>query len=290
MNVEQIQFLGTFGQFLLGPQVWQKSVLETLTAISVSDPDSRQWMDRACELILARSSEPSHSKIQGRASDLSSPFRRAFLSMAPEHQFLLVASHLGHFSYARLSGIWSRWTLRCSGEGRDQVRSQRVRDDLYSIQKRLWAVRLSVLDEALYPAPPISSRVDCPEFDSKVPWTQRMLDQECQGSERLFLVEHVLLCVSCASALARARLAYYRVDAQLKAWSRELESSQSEDFSRRVLQTLRQNPRYPLPLSSSHEFWKESLLGSIRAFFELQEIQVVSLLGILALLYTALRH
>jgi hypothetical protein len=228
----------------MGKALWvdaercEQSTVETLSAVTLLNLTPDRAIEKACVGLLEGARRAgSGAEIVGTSdhSLLSEPFYR----LSVEEKMLLVALHVGRWSYARISRI--------------------LKMESAQLQECLWRSRLQ-LGSALsppspYPAAPSSPGPDCPAYDSQAPWTQRFFDQEIlSGSEQFVLKQHLLKCNSCSQALRRCRELYFRVDVEIKQRVGVLRERPD------LLKTLEKVIRLsPLHVARTERPWQESL-------------------------------
>lgn len=178
------------------PRESQSATLETLSAVSLLDLTPERAAEKAAAALLERVNR------RGAAANFRSNLQSGlgasepFYRLEPEERGLLVALHLGRWSYARLGRIY--------GESPEQI------------EALAWNSRvklISMLKNVQYPAGASTQGPNCPDYDAHRPWTQRFLDEEIpNGRERVFFQNHLMACQSCRDALNRCREAYYAIE------------------------------------------------------------------------------
>jgi hypothetical protein len=211
----------------MDPREREVATLETLSAVMLLNLTPDRVVERAAKGMLERVTR------RGRAANFRSNLDaglkpgQTFFNLTPEDRFLLIALHLGRWSYGRLARVW-----KCSAE---------------EIETQAWTARLRFAASektATYPAGASSGGAHCPEYDSSRPWTQRFLDEEItSGRERLYLQNHLMACDSCRDALRRCRESYYQIERVLPRIASEVEEDAQllkavETVSRRSLGIL----------------------------------------------------
>jgi hypothetical protein len=199
MNKDDLKVLAEVGRALwVDPHESQIATIETLSAVTLLDLTPERALERAAKALLERVT--SRGLAANTRSNLNAGallgMGQPFFRLLPEERFFLVALHLGRWSYARLS--------RISGETPEQI------------EELAWGARLQLAASEqvmIYPAGASVRGTNCPEYNSKRPWTQRFLDEEMStGRERVFLQNHLMACDSCRGALTRCREVYYSID------------------------------------------------------------------------------
>jgi len=183
----------------LGTAIWadsdlsEQNVLDTITAASLCGLSPEKTLEKACRGLLERARGQSVFTAWIQNPSL---FNRIFYRLSPGERFVLTAVHVGRWPYDRLGRILDK--------SRDEV------------QEVLWQARMAMDEGNPYPAGPAILGSNCPEYQPRMPWTQRFLDNEdIQGKYRFFLTQHLLACPSCAGAMARCRALYYRVNQEI---------------------------------------------------------------------------
>ncbi len=251
---EDLRIFSKLGNALwIDPGSSEKSTLDTLSAISLLELAPERALEKACTALLARASKRSTCvQTDVDAGKLAQPFFRLSL----EERFILVALHLGKWSYQRLSRI-----LSCSKE---------------SLEARAWVARLQL--GCSYPAAPHPIGHSCPEYLPGRPWTQRFLDTEfVSGREKFFFQDHLTLCSACRDGLNRCRETYYRVDQALR------HALGDHDFGELLEDVLRLRRVYRTP---AHRTFVESLT----LFIQKKDIQLLVGLLFCLLVFQGLRQ
>lgn len=169
--------------------------VETLSAIALLDLTQERALEKASQALLDRAVR------QGMASNtlgaLDTNQFGAFFKLQPEERFVLVALHLGRWTYERTARVL-------------QTQSEVV-------EALAWRARSQIgISQGLTPIGAKIASHNCPEYDLNRPWTQRFLDEEMgTGRESVFLRNHLMACESCRRSLARCRDIYFRVEAML---------------------------------------------------------------------------
>jgi lambda repressor-like predicted transcriptional regulator len=188
--------LKTFAE--MGKAFWQDSrrserlTVETISAVSLLDLTPERALERAASTLLGRALREGMAT---NAADNVQVINQPFYRLRPLERFLMVALHLGRWSYGRLS--------RILGVPVEQV------------EQLAWNARLQLATSQPYPTGS-KLNANCPEYDPKRPWTQRFLDEEiASGRERIFLQNHLMACDFCRETLGRCRDFYYSLEKQL---------------------------------------------------------------------------
>jgi hypothetical protein len=215
------------------PELSERNVLDTISAAALFGLTPEKTLEKACRGLLEKAKGQS---VLSNWSQNPLFYNRIFYRLSPEERFVITAVHLGHWSYDRLVQILDK-----SEE---------------EIQELLWQARLVLNEGAPYPAGPTSLGRDCPEYHSRMPWTQRFLDRgETLGRYRFFLIQHMLACQFCAGAMARCRAFYFRVDQEV------LKTVKAPEWGRSLNRILEESPLYRY---SSEISVRESLVIFLR--------------------------
>jgi hypothetical protein len=211
MLKKDIRFLSELGYSLWDdPASAQGLVRDTVSAIALAEKNPQLASEKAVRALLAQAEKRGMIVQPRMAQGLLQPGALAaqdplvaFQYLFAEERVILLALHSGKWSYERIA--------RVAGETVDQL------------QSIAWAARVHLAFNQRYPAgsKPVSS--SCPEYDSRKPWTQKYLDDEYRGEERLFLSDHLVNCSSCRDALIRAKEVFFQVDAMVAEISRTAE-------------------------------------------------------------------
>jgi len=187
-------------------EIAKRSLEETLSIVSLLQLSPEMALERATQALLERAKRESKSvQIGAHLELLNHPFYRLFL----EERVILVALHIGHWSYARLSRI-----LNLSIE---------------QVEGMAWTARLKLAPIGKYPHAPYPVGEKCPAYHADRPWAQRYLDDEIlTGRERIFLHGHLPECTACGNHLSDFRELYYEVGQETARlamdpqWTKEL--------------------------------------------------------------------
>jgi hypothetical protein len=208
MLKKDIRFLSELGYSLWSdPESAQSLVRDTVSTIAFAEKDSLVASEKAVRALLTQA-EKRGMIVQPRlAQPLLQPGAiasqdpiGAFQYLFAEERVILLALHSGKWSYERIA--------RVVGESVD------------SLQSIAWSARVHLAFSQRYPAGSKPVSVSCPEYDSRKPWTQKYLDDEYRGEEKLFLSDHLVGCQSCREALVRAKEVFFQVDAMVAEISR----------------------------------------------------------------------
>lgn len=214
--------------------------LETLTATTLLKLNPERTLEKASHALLERAKDTSLSTrfAVGQTAHLNQPFFR----LSPEARLVLIGLHLGKWSYARISRI-----------------TQLSTED---VEKMAWRARIEMGAgvPALYPAGASNLDPTCPEYDSRAPWTQKFLDEELPGRQRVFIQSHLLSCASCAQAVARCRQLYFYVDESLNSILDQLEGGEGEQQLEVFSKALQDSPALQYPS-------ERTFVQSLRVFF-----------------------
>ena len=251
---EEIRTFAHFGRALWSdPSDGEPNAVDVLSGVSLLALGEEPRFERAARLLLQRA-----LRTQGPENlRLSEPFFR----LTPRERFLLVASHVGGWSYERVARV--------------------LEEPVGSVEAALWSTRINLAsqtEKALrsYPVGTAIRGTHCPEYDLARPWTQRFMDDELgSGRDRLFLQNHLMACEACRRALSRCRDVYYAVDKLVPRLRG------NEGFLRGLHQVETDGKR--AALGRAGMTWTESLV----AFFSRRETWIVT--GVTAAFLLALK-
>lgn len=206
ISERDLQTLVEVGKALwMDPRECQLATLETVSAVTLLELTPDRALEKAAAALLERVTRRGGAANFRSNLDAGMGVGQSFFRLLPEDRFLLVALHLGRWSYARLARIF--------GESVEQV------------EAHAWNARLRYVSSEKgtpYPAGAAGRGTNCPEYDARRPWTQRFLDEEIAGGrERLYFQNHLMACLSCREALNRCRETYYAIDRALPRMSAE---------------------------------------------------------------------
>jgi hypothetical protein len=231
-------------------------VIETLSAIALLELTQERALEKASQALLDRAVR------QGMASNTVSALEHnqfgAFFKLQPEERFILVALHLGRWTYERVARV--------------------IQTKPEVVEAAAWRARSQIgISQGLTPIGAKIASANCPEYDLDRPWTQRFLDEEMgTGREAVFLRNHLMACDSCRRSLARCRDIYFRVEGLLPRVA--------EDDG--ILEILAQVSSEGKKLRSSGDF---TFGDSLVAFFGQRSIQILLLLAFALVIYR-LKH
>ncbi len=251
MRKEDLNTFSKIGNALwMDPVYSERSAIETLAAVNLLDLTPERTLEKAATALLVRAkSEGTAANTLMNADFLSGTFFRLTL----EERFLLVALHIGRWSYERLSRILKK-----------------TPDE---IQEMSWSARLQLSTSLVYPSGPKTQGIRCPEYHSRRPWTQKFLDEEIESHrDQLFLQNHLLACASCSQALSRCRDVYFKIDKEISKIVGNLSSLESLE---RVMdhEVLRKYPS------------ERSFLDSLNLFTRRWDVRVVLMAFLILLIY-----
>lgn len=122
-----------------------------------------------------------------------------FFRLSPIERFLLTALHLERWSYSRVARVMG-------------VEMRLVAPWAWATRMKLIFQESPLASDLEYPKGPTSLGPSCPDFDISQPWTQRLLDDECEKRERAFLQAHLMACSTCRKSLeSTRRMVFHRV-------------------------------------------------------------------------------
>jgi hypothetical protein len=181
MRVEDLTLVSNLGQSLwFEPEQSSAITRETVSAVSFLDSNPDRAAEKTVQALLDRANK---KVMYARAAS-------GFHSLFPEERFILLALHSGRWSYERIATV--------------------VREPLEMVQQLAWNARVH-LALSHYPAAPKTASESCPEYNPQRPWTQKFMDEELTGQEKVFLQTHLTSCEHCRQALLRAKEVYYSV-------------------------------------------------------------------------------
>lgn len=182
---QDLQLVSNLGQSLWAePEQSRTITRETVSAVTVLDTNPERAAEKAAQALLERANR------HGMYARVPTGFNALF----PEERFILLALHQGHWSYERIARV--------------------VSESVDMVQQLAWNARV-YLALSRYPSAPKQSSPNCPDYNPQRPWTQRFLDEELEGREKVFLQSHLTGCRECREALVRAKDVYYRVQKQM---------------------------------------------------------------------------
>lgn len=240
----------------MGKALWADSdqrdsiIVDTFSSVSLLELSEDESVEQTARCLLENARRTTAAVNRLREMQQVEPLFRAFYSLHPDERFLLVLLHLEHWSYARIARFFGM--------------------TIEGLEIMAWRIRIQVSSK--YPLASPMDTPNCPEFDVHRPWTQRFLDEEhSNGSEKVFLQNHLMICTGCRRALQSCRELYYAVDAAIP---RSLEKDES---TQKLLSNLqRANVESRLLVKKS----KVRLIGSrksLLSFLMRPDILVVTL-------------
>ena len=213
MRTEDLKTLAEIGRAIwTDPTFSERTTVETVAAVTLLHLPPERTVERAASVLLDRATRESHAgHLRKNFNSVTDPFFR----LSADQRFLLVALHLGRWSYARLARI--------------------LEEEIEKVEELAWTARVELIAQAStlkgskvpYPAGAGVMGRNCPEYRADRPWTQRFLDEEIHsGNHRLFLQNHLMACDSCRNALSRCREVYFAVEAMIP----KLETGSASSF------------------------------------------------------------
>ena len=239
--------------------------IETLTAATLLKLNPERTLEKASHALLERAKGIRPGTVGGPSS--VAQMNQAFFRLTPEARLLLVGLHLGKWTYGRMS--------RITGYSVDEV------------AEAAWKARVEMgIGHAALPYPAGSKVEDpsCPQYNPSSPWTQKFLDEELSGRERVFIQSHLLACSSCAQAVARCRQLYYHVERSLNSILDKLdEGTGGRDEIHLYTQALEQSPALQYPS-------ERTFLQSLRIFFKNPDMFWLAVGVLVFVLFSLVRH
>lgn len=194
-NVQEISQIGR--ALYYDPKDSYHYSLETLSTVKLLELDENSSLERATSALIFQALKKNQNPQTPEA--LNHPF----FQLDPYDRFILSALHLCQWPYEKCSRILNIHSTH--------------------IAKRAWTARTRLMEKLIhlgkkihYPIQAELTTSQCPEFDTKQPWTQKFLDDEIKGKERLFLQNHIMACDSCRITLHQTREIYYILDDHIK--------------------------------------------------------------------------
>ena len=245
MDKEAIKSLTRISRSLWGDL--EKSVAiseDTLTSVCLLQLSDERTLERASKVMIERA-----ERNPPRLLALQHPFYR----LAPIERFLLTALHVEKWTYSKIARI--------------------LGIEVSLVEPWAWATRIKYAYQELstgidYPRGPASLGANCPEYNMSHPWTQRLLDDELQKRERLFLQNHLLACEKCRKSLELSRKMFFTIEGLIPVKDAHQET---EIASERIFQTWRSGESKYRPIKTT---FKESLV----VFFNQTSVQYALLL------------
>jgi hypothetical protein len=230
MIKEDLGTLSTISRVLwVDPEYSSRNAIQALSAVALLDLNADQTLEKTCSALLEKARTKN---LMTNAASQVPTLGHDFYRLLSDERFVLVALHLGQWTYARVGRI-----LGVSVE---------------EVQDLAWRARVQLSVNSSYPAGPASIGMNCPEYDSRKPWTQRFLDDEMTSAGDLFFLQnHLLACRGCSDALKRSRELYFRVEKELDQIVAQLNlgHSKTEPNLQKILETvLSEMPTQQLPL------------------------------------------
>lgn len=240
----------------MGKALWADSnqrdsiTLNAFSSISLLELSEDESLEQTARCLLENARRTTAAASRLREMQQVEPAYRAFYSLHPDERFLLALLHLEHWNYAKVAHFFGI--------------------TLEGLEVMAWRIRIQVSSK--YPLASPMDTPSCPEFDVRRPWTQRFLDDEySNGTEKVFLQNHLMICDGCRRALQSCREVYYAVDAAIP---RNLDQDENTRKLISNLQRVRVESRFLIKKS------KEKLLGkrkSLASFLMRPDILIVTL-------------
>lgn len=248
---QDLQLVSNLGQSLwVEPEQSRTITRETVSAVTVLDTNPERAAEKAAQALLERANR------HGMYARVPTGFNALF----PEERFILLALHQGHWSYERIARV--------------------VGEPVEMVQQLGWNARV-YLALSHYPSAPKQPTPNCPDYNPQRPWTQRFLDEELEGREKVFLQAHLTSCKECREALVRAKDVYYRVQKQIES----LEARQSQPGLTAQLQTL-----VDVGQKLRSGAVDSSASGAMRSLFARVDVKLVLLAWVVALTWMKFKH
>jgi hypothetical protein len=244
MNDQDLNLVTDLGYALWqDPYQAQITVRDTVSAASLVEAKSEAVVDRTIRALLEQAE---------KRGTFARPGAQLFQSLFAEERFLLLALHTGRWSYARIARV--------------------LEETPESIQSMAWNARVYLASHHGYPAGSRAATASCPEYNAQTPWTQKFLDEEVKGQEKLFLQNHLVACSSCRDALMRAKEVFYRAEGMLGDVRRD---------SDRLGQTVGLNGLLRQWVEQGRKFRESSRMPTIQENFAtfLKRWEVLAVLG-----------
>lgn len=184
---------------------------DTLAAVTLLRLDSQTTLRRTITALL------NLARSEGQNTSTPSAELLPFYRLNPEERFLLAALHT--------AGLDIPETARMMGLNAEDI------------GRRAWLARRTLAHMAGIPYPTGTPHrgPHCPDYSPQNPWTQRFLDEEIQGTERLFLQNHLMACARCRAALTTCRNLYYQLDGLIPRLKGQGQLQASVDGLRKVV-------------------------------------------------------
>ena len=250
MKTEDLKLVSNLGQSLWAqPEQSAAITRETVSAVSFLDSNPERAIEKTAQALLDR------ANLKGMYARVPTGFNALF----PEERFILLALHSGRWSYERIGRV--------------------VRESTEMVQQLAWNARV-FLSTAHYPVAPTPTSPSCPEYDPQHPWTQRFLDEELKGQDKLFLQSHLKGCTSCREALVRAKDVYYRVQTQIET----METKVAQPGLTAQLHTLvEQGQKLRYPVSTD-------LAENLFTYLARPEVRIVAAIWAVGMIWLHFKH
>lgn len=240
--------------FQMGIALWPDtdfscySVVNTVSAVSLLSLNSERALDRSVVALLKTALDKPKKSFEQRAG--SKNF--SFYHLSIEERAVLSALCLADWSYQRIVHVFQEVF-----KGYTQERVQEV----------AWKARTKL---GFFPVLTHLKGAHCPDYDVDKPWCQRFLDDELiSTSERLYLQNHMMVCLSCRKILSSCRDLYFKIEKEMNSLIK-VKPGLLESFQK----ALYQRPRdYP------------SFYTSLKTFFKRKNILFVLFIWVLVSLY-----
>ncbi len=191
MDIDSIRSITRISRSLWGEN--EKSLLmssDTLASVGLLRLNDEETLERTARALVERA-EKSPPKLLA----LQHPFFR----LSPIERFLLTALHLERWSYSRVARVMG-------------VETRLVAPWAWATRMKLIFQESPLASDLEYPKGPTSLGPSCPDFDISQPWTQRLLDDECEKRERAFLQAHLMACSTCRKSLESTRRMVFSIE------------------------------------------------------------------------------
>jgi len=194
-NVQEISRIGR-ALYSLPEESYHYSS-ETLSTVKLLELDEETSLERAASALVFQALKKS--KVDQSIASTITPFYQ----LDPYDRFILSALHLCHWTYEKCARILNI------------PESQ--------VSKRAWSARTRFMEKLIHSGKeiryPIQAEIatsQCPEFNLQHPWSQKILDDEIHGKERIFLQNHIMACDACRSTLNQTRELFFVIDEETK--------------------------------------------------------------------------
>ncbi|MBI4926106.1 MAG: hypothetical protein HY843_09295 [Bdellovibrio sp.] len=174
------------------PKEAETKIYNTLITVAAININQDLAIERATSALYRQVIRENLSINQSAHFALDQPFYR----LTPDERFVLSALHGGRWSYAKIARILEK--------------------NLNQIAAIAWRARVCLThtpsnSKSVYPTGSIKDGY-CPVYIIEHPWTQKLLDDEMEHSEKIYIQNHLLGCTRCLEALKQARICYYQVE------------------------------------------------------------------------------